>query len=271
MLNKLHLNCVIIFNLCFFLFFSYILFAQVEDTVESILVKYQKAFYYAGKDMKAEVKMSLINREGKVRNRELVMLRKNMPKNDEQKYFMYFNSPADVRRMTFMVWKYPNRDDGRWLFIPAINLVNRIAANDKRSSFVGSDFTYEDISGRDLQSDTHIIIGEEAINERNCYKIESVSVEEAEFSKKIIWIDKSNFLPIKEEYYNIQNELYKRFTADELKEVNGMWTVMKRTMENVKRGHKTIVEYIDVKYNVGIPDNLFTERFLRNPPRRWIQ
>ena len=150
MLYKFNTTYLIFFFIYSFLFFPHLLFAQGDNTAESIMKKYQKAFYYAGKDMKAKVLMTLINKQGKMRTRELVMLRKNMGKNGEQKYFMYFNSPADVRRTTFMVWKYPERDDDRWLFIPAINLVNRIAANDNRSSFVGSDFTYEDISGRDL-------------------------------------------------------------------------------------------------------------------------
>ena len=270
MSGKFRLNYILISTLIFSLFFSHLSFSQTGYTAESIMEKYHNTFYYAGKDMQAKITMTLINKQGKTRSRELIMLRKNMKKNSEQKYFMYFNSPADVRRMTFMVWKYPQRDDDRWLFIPAINLVNRIAANDKRSSFVGSDFTYEDISGRDLQSDTHTIIGEENINNRSCYKIESIPKEKSDFSRKIIWIDRSNFLPVKEEYYNIQNDLYKRFTADGIKEINGFWTVGKRTMENVKTGHKTIVEMINVKYEVGIPDNLFTERFMRNPPRRWI-
>ncbi len=271
MLYKFNTTYLIFFFICSFLFFPHLLFAQGDNTAESIMKKYQKAFYYAGKDMKAKVLMTLINKQGKVRTRELVMLRKNMGKNGEQKYFMYFNSPADVRRTTFMVWKYPERDDDRWLFIPAINLVNRIAANDKRSSFVGSDFTYEDISGRDLQSDAHTIIGDETINERDCYKIESTPLDEAGFSKKILWIDKENFLQIREEYYNIQEELYKIFTAEKIEEVNGIWTINKRTMENVKNSHKTIVELSEVNYDVGLPDNLFTERFLRNPPKRWIQ
>ena len=83
------------------------------------------------------------------------MLRKNYGEaGGEQKFFMYFFQPADVKDMTFMVYKYPAKDDDRWLFVPAINMVRRIAAQDKTSSFVGSDFTYEDVSGRDLHDDT---------------------------------------------------------------------------------------------------------------------
>ncbi|MFQ6079207.1 MAG: outer membrane lipoprotein-sorting protein, partial [Thermodesulfobacteriota bacterium] len=121
-----------------------------ETSATDVIKKSLNAFYYQGSDMKVRVKMKLINRQGKERIREFVMLRKNEQLGGNQKYFIYFFRPADVERTTFMIWKYPEKDDDRWLFIPAVNLVRRIAANDKRSSFVGSDFTYEDVSGRDV-------------------------------------------------------------------------------------------------------------------------
>ena len=86
----------------------------------------------------------------------------------EQKYFMYFYQPADVKDMTFMVQKHSGRDADRWLFVPAISMVRRIAARDKSSSFVGSDFSYEDVSGRYLEDDTHAIVKEEKIGTNDC-------------------------------------------------------------------------------------------------------
>ncbi|NIT51835.1 MAG: outer membrane lipoprotein-sorting protein, partial [Phycisphaerae bacterium] len=71
--------------------------------------------------------MKLLSKNGKERTRELTMLRLNMEEGWEQKYYMYFHRPADVRAMTFMVWKYTGRDDDRWLYVPSIKLVKRIA------------------------------------------------------------------------------------------------------------------------------------------------
>src|SRR3989338_2625519 len=102
-------------------------FAQSELSATDIIAKSRLAFYYAGDDMRAKVLMELINKAGQKRIRELAMLRKNYKEGEKQKYFMYFHKPADVKDTTFMVYKYPDRDDDRWLFIPAINLVKRIA------------------------------------------------------------------------------------------------------------------------------------------------
>ncbi len=239
---------------------------------EEVMQKSQAAFLYPGKDFKARVVMKLINKDGQERVRELTMLRKNVGEVlGEQKYFMYFFQPADVKDMTFMTYKYPARDDDRWMFIPAINMVKRIAAQDKRSSFVGSDFTYEDVSGRDLEDDTHALEREEKIGGRDCYVVKSTPKgSDADFGYKLTWVDKANFLPLKEEQYDKKGARYKLFTADEVADVQGIPTVVKRSMKNLQTGHRTEVAYFKSGYNLGIEDSLFTERFLRQPPRKWI-
>ncbi len=217
--------------------------------------------------------MTLLTKGGQQRLRELTMLRKNGPE-ETQKFFLYFHSPADVRGTALMVYKYPLKDDDRWLFIPAINLVNRIAARDSRSSFVGSDFTYEDVSGRDVSADTHRLLREEKLGEgagRDVYVVESVPKTAAEYARKLSWIDKSTFLPLKEEYYDVQGALYKVFTADQVEEVQGFPTAVRRTMVNVKSGHRTEVTFENVRYALGLEEGLFTERSLRKPPERWVQ
>lgn len=241
-------------------------------TPDEVMKKSQAAFLYPGKDFKARVMMKLISRSGQERVREMTMLRKNYgDTGGNQKYFIYFYQPADVKDMTFMVFKYPAKDDDRWLFVPAVNMVRRIAAQDKRSSFVGSDFTYEDVSGRDIEDDTHAAVKEETLGSHDCRVIKSSpKAADVDYGYKLSWIDKSTFLPIKEEYYDRRGDLYKTFSADEIKDIKGLPTVTKRTMKNLQSGHRTEVSYIKTDYNINIDDSLFTERFLRQPPRKWI-
>jgi outer membrane lipoprotein-sorting protein len=247
-------------------------FEAFAISAAEVVKKSQAAFFYQGKDFKARVMMKLISKGGAERLRELTMLRKNYGEpGGDQKFFMYFFQPADVKDMTFMVYKYPAKDDDRWLFVPAINMVRRIAAQDKRSSFVGSDFTYEDVSGRDIEDDTHSIVKEETLGTKDCYVIKSIpKAGDVDYSYKLSWIDKENFLPLKEEYYDRRGELYKVFSADEIKAVKGFPTVMKRTMKNLQSGHRTEVTFIKADYNIGIEDSLFSERYLKQPPKKWI-
>lgn len=248
-------------------------------SAEEIMDRSQRAFHYAGADAKAKLTMELIDRDGGKRIRVLTMLRRNQEQGGDQKYFMYFHEPGDVRRLTFMVWKYPGREDDRWIFVPAVDLIRRIAAEDRYSSFVGSDFSYEDVSGRDVAEDTHTLLREEKLGDRDTFVIESIPRKAAAFTKRLSWIDKQNFLPLKEEYYDAQNELQRVFTADRVEDVAAgeevssrvYPTVMKRTMANVKTGHRTEVTVTSVVYDLGLKDADFSERRMRRPPRAWIR
>lgn len=249
--------------------------AQEKLTAAEILDRAQAAFYSPGSDMKARVVMDLIHTDGKKRTRVLTMLRKNVPGGREQRYFLYFHEPGDVRRTAFLVWKYLEKDDDRWIFIPAVNMTRRIAARDSRSSFVGSDFSYEDISGRDLGADSHTSLREERLGDSSCYVVQSTPKAPADFSRKLSWIDKTSWLPLKEEYYDAQSQLARVFTADKIEAVGAggktYATVLKRTMKNVQNGHRTEVAFESVAYDVGIAQEVFTERSLQQAPEKWIR
>src|SRR3989338_6222776 len=131
------------------------------------------AYYYPQTDAKSEISMRIVNRQGQVRERRLTMLRLNQAPGGDQSYYIYFHEPADVKGMSFLVLKHLGRDDDRWMYLPAIDLVKRIATSDKRTSFAGSDFTYEDVSGRALDEDTHELIGEESLGAYSCLVVKS--------------------------------------------------------------------------------------------------
>lgn len=241
-------------------------------SAEDVVKKSQEAFLYAGKDFSARVKMKLTSKSGGEREREMTMLRMNVPGGADQLYYMYFHKPADVKKMAFLVKKYPKKDDDRWLFIPAINMTRRIAAQDKRSSFVGSDFTYEDISGRDADDDRHEHVREEKVGNRDALVVKSTPKgTDTDYGYKLSWIDKSNFLLLKEEYYDKRTALYRVFTAVEIKDISGHPTVVKRAMKNLETGHSTEVEFSEVAYDSRMDESIFTERYLKQPPKQWVE
>jgi len=252
-------------------------FAETPS-VDDIIHHTNYTSYYQGQDGKAKVKMTITDAQNRTRSREFVVLRKDDTTSDnikdrsyesDQKMYVYFNRPADVNKMVFMVLKKIKSDDDRWLYLPALDLVKRIAASDKRTSFVGSDFLYEDISGRNLDTDTHTLIGTDA----NYYIVENkpVDASEVEFSKYIMYIHKTTFLPISTEYYDKQGEKYKTYTALAVETIAGYPTITKSEAKNLKTGGSTLMEYSSVEYDVGIPDDIFSERSLRKPPRKLLR
>lgn len=229
-----------------------------------------EATYYAGSDMRTKVTMRLVNPKGDIREREMTMLRLNLDKG-EQRYYTYFHRPTDVKGTAFLVQKLPEKEDDRWIFVPAIKLVKRIASDDKRSSFVGSDFTYEDVSGREVADETHTLIGEETVGGRPVYRIESKPKKPIDYNRRVSVIDKERWLPLSEEYFDARNQLIRVFSAVKVEKISDIWTITERSMKNLQTGYHTDVTYQDVNYNSGLDADIFTERYLRNPPQQWVK
>ena len=241
-----------------------------EMTVQEIVETANHTAYYQGMDGRSRVHMLITDSRGREREREFSILRRdNSEKDKEQKYYVYFHDPADVRKMVFMVWKHIGSDDDRWLYLPALDLVKRIAASDKRTSFVGSDFYYEDVSGRSIDLDEHSLASEDEKH----YIIKNVpkNPDNVEFSSYKVWIDKKTFMPMKGEYLDKNGKKYRVMEVLEMDEINGYPTVTKSRMSDIDGGSNTVMTFKEVEYDLGLPENVFTERYLRRAPRRWLR
>ncbi len=245
-------------------------------SADQIIQKTNHTALYQGIDSKGKVKMVITDKQGRIREREFNMLRKDEGDEDrDQKYYVYFQKPADVRKMVFMVHKHAamERDDDRWLYMPSLDLVKRIAAGDKRTSFVGSDFLYEDISGRSPAEDTHELI---ETTER-FYVIKNVPRNSAglEFEYYIAHIDKITFMPIIIEFFKSGDKLSRVIETLNQQDIqaqeNGTLvvypTVTLSVARDIETGSSTEMRFSDIHYNLGLDDKLFTERYLRRPPR----
>ena len=242
--------------------------------VQDIVEKANLAAYYQGDDGKSRVSMVIANEQGQERNREFNILRKDIADGGDQNYYVYFMRPADVRGMVYMVHKHAgmDTDDDRWLYMPALDLVKRIAASDKRTSFAGSDFLYEDVSGRSLDADTHELSDETD----GVYIVKNIPErpESVEFSYYNVHISKENWLPVKMEFYDKHGKVYRTIESVTVKNIEAEKdgetvvypTVVKSVVKDLNRKSTTTMEFSDIEYNIGLGD-LFSERYLRRPPR----
>lgn len=246
-------------------------FAETDPAVQVIVNKASAAAYYQGKDGKAKVSMTIADDRGRERSREFVIVRTDVGDvdNGEQRFYVFFNRPADVNRTAFMVWKHVEGDDDRWLYLPALDLVKRIAASDERTSFVGSHFFYEDVSGRGPEEDDHVLKDETD----NYYVIESTPKDpgSVEFLKYVNRIHKTTFIPVKTEYYDKNGEAYRTYTAVKVETIDGHPTVTESKMEDSQVGGATTMVYSAVDYDIDLPEDIFSERYLRNPPREYLR
>src|SRR5688500_16262342 len=111
-----------------------------------------------GRDSRAELRMKLFDRRGRARDRALTLLTLRRAEGDRS--LIRFTYPNDIRGTGFLVWEHPKGDDERFLYLPSLGRVRRIAGSEAQESFVGSDFSYEDIGGREFDDYTYALLEE---------------------------------------------------------------------------------------------------------------
>ncbi len=207
--------------------------------------------------------MTLTDKKGQTRVREVIEKTKDY--GDTKKSVIVFVTPKDVSGVGYLMFDYEEAADGSkkdtdsWLYMPAMKKVRRISGSDSSGDFMGTDFTYEDMGDRGLNKDDFTLLGEEAVDGNPCYKVEASSKDKKDKNpRRVFWISKENFMLYKGEYYDRQNNLQRKLTCSDIKEIDGFWTTGKMFMENVQKNHTTLIEMKDVKYGVDVDDSLLT-------------
>jgi hypothetical protein len=227
-----------------------------------------------GRDSRAELRMKLYDRQGRARERALTMLRLRGEKGTGDRALIRFTYPNDIRNTAFLVWEHPDADDERFLYLPALGRVRRIAGQEKDESFVGSDLSYEDIGGRDIADYTYAFTADNVSwtapdgTRHPAWLLESRAKDQrAEFPRSVSFVLKDRFILTAADVFNRRNERVKHLEVKKLEQVEGIWTVLDVVMSNERDGTRTELTTSKIDYNVGLKEDDFSRRQLEIPAR----
>jgi outer membrane lipoprotein-sorting protein len=234
-----------------------------------------------GRDSRSSMRMKLYDRHGRVRERalDIITLRgrgapgASTTAPDGDRLLIRFSYPNDIRGTSFLVWEHPKSEDERFLYLPSLGRVRRIAGAETQESFVGSDFTYEDIGGREFDDYQYTFAEPEASNTswtppsggapREAWRLESKRKDAAaEFPRVVSTILKDSFVVVGAEIYNRRNEKQKVYSVRRLESIEGIWTVMDSDMSNALEKTRTELLVESTDYNVGLKEAAFSRREL---------
>jgi len=176
-----------------------------------------------------------------------------------------FQDPASVRGSRFLTIENSGKEKDQWIFLPSLGKIRRIAASEGSGSFMGSDFSYDDISSTDRKTDqdNHKILRTEKFNGKDCYVIESSSKDaNYQYSKMIQWIDVTSLVIYKIELYDRRGTQVKLLEITEYREVQGRLAPYVTKMTTLADGTSTSINVVNLKYDDPIPEGVFTTRFL---------
>ena len=209
------------------------------------------------------VKMSLIDSSGNTEERMLEEWAKD-PGDKTGAAVIAFRKPASVKDTRFLQIVNKDRANDKWIYLPALRTVRRIAGAEGSKSFMGTDADYDDLETRKIEQDTHTLLGEETVDSYQCWKVESVPVDpkSSRYSKKIAYIDKGTSVPVKAEMYDKKGKLLKVLHVETLEQKQDYWIPMKSKLTNVQTNHSTVLEILKIEIDKPINDQLFTQNFL---------
>ena len=223
-----------------------------------------------GHSLHQKMTMILIDRSGKSRTRVLETFGKDYGK--DEKRVMFFKSPSDVKNTAFLTYDYDSdtRDDDQWLYLPALKRVKRIPASDKSASFMGSDFSYFDMTNRDVNDYTYKILKHLKLRGEDAVMIEATPVNQSVIDEsgytKTVSIIREDINMVVRSIGFLKNGGKKYMDVRSLHEQDGVWVIDEMWM-TTKRGkstvHKTILKFDDIEVNSDIKDSLFTTRRIK--------
>jgi hypothetical protein len=182
-----------------------------------------------------------------------------------------FQRPASVRGTRFLTLETSDRGNDQWIFLPSLGKVRRIASSEGSGSFMGTDFSYDDIASasRDADLDTHSLVREETYNGNPCYVIESKPKDTSyQYSRMVQWIGRETKINYKLELYNKRDALVKTVEMSDVKDVQGRLTVHATKMITLNEGTSTTLFVDIIKYDDPIPESVFTTNYLETGKTR---
>lgn len=223
-----------------------------------------------GDNMIADVKMTLIDKQGNKRVREMKVFTKD--KGADTWKMQFFLSPADVKDTGFLTYDYyeGDRDDDQWLYLPDLHKTKRIATSDKSSAFMGSDFSYADMTQRVLDEWKYKLLKEDKVGKHKVWLIEATPVSEEVrdrygYLKSVLFIRQDIFMGIRAVHWLKEGKKIKYQENKGIKQIDGIWVATElheKTTKNKVVLHRTVMEYENIKYNQDLDDNLFSVRKL---------
>ncbi|MDD2941558.1 MAG: outer membrane lipoprotein-sorting protein [bacterium] len=216
-----------------------------------------------GSDAAGRMQMSLVSSSGKETVREMEVFIKDYEK--RQKRLVRFLSPASIKGTGLLSSELESGETEQFLYLPALRRVRRVAGEQKDRNFANSDFTYEDLEGRrDVELDTHRVVGREKLLGYNCLKLESVPRDssKSEYSKRITWVMGDTYLILRTDFYNKKGEPSKRLNVERIEEIQNIWTHRLSVMTDLQSNHQTKLKLLDISYDTGVDDGIFSKRYL---------
>lgn len=207
------------------------------------------------KDYSVQLQMDIQLANGQATKKYLNL--KNLENKNGDFSLVVFEKPADVQGTSLLTHAHLDKPNDQWLYLPEMRRKKRISSDSRNSSFMGSEFTYDDMTFNDLNKYSYKLLKEEKCEFGECFVVEQIPKDkDSSYSKLIVWYDKSTYRIGKTDYYDVKNDLLKQMDRTKYSKPNNKtWFATEMKMTNVQTKKATTLSFSDFKFN-----NNYTEK-----------
>lgn len=216
-------------------------------------------------DSSGSLVMILKDKKGDTSEREMRVKALEGPETEGDKTLMVFESPKDQKGTALLTYQHKSRDDDQWLYLPALKRVKKIASKNKSGPFMGSEFSFEDVGGQQLDEYTYKYLRDETYDGQDCFVVEGYPKDEnSGYTKVISWVDKQHYRTLKAEFHDRKNSHLKTLTATGFKlYIDKFWRPDQVEMVNLQTGKSTKLITKDQQFKSGLKETDFTQNSLQ--------
>lgn len=210
--------------------------------------------------------MTMLLKDRKGRERQRTLRVKTLERLDDGDWSMtVFDQPADVKGTAMLTHSHGIEPDDQWLYLPALKRVKRISSKNRSGSFMGSEFSFEDMSAFEEEKYSYRYLRDEPCAEQQCFVSEWVpNYENSGYSKIDVWIDQEEYRTYKIDFYNKRKELIKTLQQSDFKLYKDkFWRSHLLEMQNHKTGKSTALVIDSYEFAIGLQERDFDQSALK--------
>jgi len=215
-------------------------------------------------DNTSDMLMVLRNRQGQESTREIKTKTLELL-GDGDKSLTIFDKPRDVKGTSFLSFSHTVGNDDQWLYLPSLKRVKRISSRNKSGPFMGSEFSFEDLSSFEVPKYTYKYLGDENVQGLDSYMVEQYPVDKnSGYTRRVVWVDKAEYRVLKIDFYDRKDSLLKTLSYSDYKQyLNKFWRADFALMTNHQNGKSTELQWSNYAFKTGLRDSDFNRNTLK--------
>ena len=214
-------------------------------------------------DFAAQLTVVLRNRNGDERTR-VMRIRRLEVDGDGDKTILIFDRPRDLQGTALLTVAHTAGSDDQWLYLPALRRVKRIASNNQSKSFMGTEFTYEDIGSQEVEKYTYRYVRDDTLEATETFVVERYPVDpHSGYARQLVWYDQLEYRILRIDFYDRNDELLKTLSLRGYQLYAGeYWRPDETHMINHQTGKSTTIIWRDYRFGTGLSDRDFDRNML---------